>query len=89
MRKLISDVAEIIRDFETLNLIRKNSVHSIMLLNEDRKLILDVTFIVEEHAAEVCSEMLESLKKEHNVSGNISVREEDHFNRKMVASFFE
>ena len=88
MRKLISDVAEIIRDFETLNLIQKTSISTIMVLNEDKELILDVTFIVNKFACEICIEMLKQLKSQHNASVNISVQELAGLTNKITASFY-
>lgn len=88
MRKLVNEVATLIRDLETLKLVTKDSVISMLALKDGRH-IFEVKFVVQLVAVEACVEMLENVKQQNNVSGSISVGEERLFGKGITATFFK
>ncbi len=88
MRKVVSEVAELIRDLETLKQVTADSVFSALALKEGRH-IFEVKFEVQRVAVEACVEMLEEVKQQNNINGTISVDEQGLFRREIVARFLK
>lgn len=90
MRKLIKDVAELIRDLETLKQVTTDSVVSTLAL-KDGIHIFEVKFEVQRVAVEACVEMLEEVKQQNNIKGSITVDEPGLFRMGIVivASFLK
>ena len=87
MRKFVSDVAAVVRDLETLNLIQKNNISTLVILDSDKQLVLQLKIKVDKFVAELCVKMFEKIKSQNNLSGNISVQELESFNREITVIF--
>ena len=63
MREIIKNVAEVISDLQTLNLLEKKNVTTTINIDEQtKKYILTVTVIVSEEILHLCLEMFQKLR---------------------------
>lgn len=62
MREIIKNVAELISNLQTLNIIEKKDITTTIILDEQtKKYILTVTVIVSENISSLCLEMFQTL----------------------------
>ncbi len=86
MRKVVNEVAELIRDLETLKQLTSADVVSTLAIKDGRQ-IFEVKLTVQEVAAEACVEMLKEVKQQNDISGRISVAEQGVYRMKITATF--
>lgn len=86
MRKVINEVAELIRDLETLKQLTSADVVSTLAIKDGRQ-IFEVKLTVQAVATEVCVEMLKEVKQQNDVRGSISVDEQGVYRMKITAIF--
>lgn len=86
MRKVVNEVAELIRDLETIKQLTAADVVSTLAI-KDGKQIFEVRIIVQEVAAEACVKMLKEVKKQNDMRGSISVAEQGVYRMKITAIF--
>lgn len=87
MRELIKNVAEVIRDLQTLNLLEKKNVTTTIELNEQtRKYILTVKVTATEDTLDLCLEMFQQLRDLGYLMG---VKENNRRNGILSVCFYE
>ena len=90
MRELIKNVAEVIRDLQTLNLLKKKNVTTTIKIDEQtKKYIVTVTVIVSEEILHVCLEMFQTLR---NYGYVMNVKENNRSNPRhsiLTVNFYE
>ena len=90
MRGLIKNVAGVIGDLQTLNLLEEKNVTSTIELNEQTaKYILNVKVVGTVDVLELCLEMFQSLRKDGYVMSIKENNKNDPLNSELAVKFYE
>lgn len=90
MRELIKNVAEVISNLQTLNLLEKDNVTTALNVDQrNQKYILTVTVIVPEDILYLCLELFQNLRNDGLVMGVKENNRTDPLHSVLAVNFYE